>query len=67
MFFVFFCFLFFQTTLYTRLPLFGYSSNSGGDLNSISALSNFVTLTESYNYSEPQFFLSDENYFFQMK
>ena len=46
----------------STLPVFGYSGNNRGDLDSISALSYFVTLTKSHNSSKPQCLGSNENY-----
>ena len=46
----------------SALCVFGYSGNKRGDLDSISALSYFVTLTKSHNSSKPQFVGSNENY-----
>ena len=46
----------------STLPVFGYSGNNRGDLDSVSALSYFVTLTKSHNSSKPQCLGSNENY-----
>ena len=46
----------------STLPVFGCTGNNGGDLDSVSALSYFVTLTKSHNSSKPQFLGSNENY-----